>query len=56
VAALIAEATGIQPDVVEGARGEFSIRVNDDVVARKDANGFPRDEDAVARVKARLAR
>jgi len=54
VAALIRTATGVEPSVVEGARGEFSIRVGDGIVAQKDRNGFPSDEEAVAAVQAKL--
>jgi predicted Rdx family selenoprotein len=54
VAALIAQATGVEPEVVEGARGEFSIRVGETVVARKDAGGFPDEQDVVRKVRDRL--
>ena len=54
MAALIRTATGIEPSVVEGARGEFSIRVGDVVVARKDRNSFPSDEEAVTAAQAAL--
>ena len=55
MAALIEEATGIAPEVVEGSRGEFTVWVGGEVVARKDARGFPADGDIVAAVKAAAA-
>jgi hypothetical protein len=55
VAALIAEATGVTPDLVPGDRGEFTIWVGDTKVAEKSRRGFPADGVAVRAVKARLA-
>ena len=55
MAALIEGATGIAPDVVEGGRGEFSIRVDDRVVAQKSPRGFPDDTAVVAAVRAALS-
>jgi hypothetical protein len=55
VAALIEAATGVAPEVVEGARGEFSIRVDDRMVAQKSPRGFPADEAIVAAVRAALS-
>jgi hypothetical protein len=54
VAALIKDGTGVEPEVIEGARGEFSIRVGDRVVAQKSPRGFPTDGDIVGAVKAAL--
>jgi hypothetical protein len=51
VAALITEATGLEVEVVEGDRGEFTVWVDSAVVARKDAHGFPTDEAIVAAVR-----
>jgi len=51
VAALIKDQLGIDSEVIEGGRGEFTIWVGDQVVAKKDAEGFPSDEDALAAVK-----
>ena len=50
MAALIKDATGAEPEVVEGARGEFSIRAGDRVIAQKSPRGFPADADIVAAV------
>jgi len=51
VAALIKKKTGIDPEIVEGARGEFTVWVDDKRVAQKTADGFPTDEEAVAAVQ-----
>jgi predicted Rdx family selenoprotein len=54
VAALIAQTTGATTDLVGGDRGEFSVRVDGRVVARKDAHGFPADEAVVTKVREAL--
>jgi hypothetical protein len=54
VAALIKDATGVEPELSEGGRGEFTVWVGDQVVARKDADGFPSDEAALAAVRQAL--
>ncbi|HTM35050.1 MAG TPA: hypothetical protein VL263_27265 [Vicinamibacterales bacterium] len=54
MAALIKDATGVEAEVVEGARSEFSIRVGDRVVAEKSRTGFPSDGDIVAAVRQAL--
>lgn len=51
MAALIKKKTGIDPEIVEGARGEFTVWVDDKRVAQKTADGFPTDEEAVAAVQ-----
>ncbi|HEY3045795.1 MAG TPA: hypothetical protein VGJ39_17330 [Vicinamibacterales bacterium] len=51
MAALIKDALGIDSEVVEGGRGEFTVWVGDQVVAKKDTQGFPSDEEALAAVK-----
>ena len=40
--------------MVEGARGEFSVRVGDEVVATKDKRGFPDEAEVLKQVKAAL--
>jgi hypothetical protein len=55
VAALIKEATGVDTELVEGKRGEFTVWVGDAVVAKKDWRGFPSEPDAVAAVQRALA-
>ena len=55
MAALIKAATGVDPAVVEGARGEFSVRVDDHVVAQKSKTGFPAEDQVVQAVRAALS-
>jgi predicted Rdx family selenoprotein len=47
---------GVEPAVIEGTRGEFSVRVGDEVVARKDARGFPDEGEVLKQVKLALGR
>jgi hypothetical protein len=54
VAAVIKDATSVDVDVVEGGRGEFSVRVGDRIVAQKSPRGFPTDADVLAEVRAAL--
>ena len=56
MAALIKGELGEDPEVSEGGRGEFTVWVGDEVVAKKDTEGFPSDEDALAAVKRAVAR
>jgi predicted Rdx family selenoprotein len=55
VAALIKAETGVDSTVVEGARGEFSVRVDDHIVAQKSRTGFPSDDQVVQAVRAAIA-
>ena len=54
MAALIKAETGIEAELVEGGRGEFTVWVGEETVAKKDASGFPADEEAVAAVRRAL--
>ena len=56
MAAVIKEATGISPEIVEGARGEFTVWVDEEKVAQKTGDGFPSEEDALAAVRQALSR
>jgi hypothetical protein len=56
VAAVLKTALGVEPELAEGGRGEFTVWVGDEVVARKDSNGFPSDDDALAGVQRALSR
>ena len=56
MAALIKDELGIDSELSEGGRGEFTVWVGDEVVAKKDTEGFPSDEDALAAVKRAVAR
>ena len=51
MAAVIKEALGIDAELQEGARGEFSVWVGEKRVAQKGPEGFPSEEDALAAVK-----
>jgi hypothetical protein len=57
VAALIKDSVGADVQLVEGGRGEFTVWVGDNVVAKKDPLvGFPTDDDALAAVQRALGR
>ena len=51
MAALIKDELGVGSELIEGGRGEFTVWVGDQVVAKKDSEGFPSDEDALAAVR-----
>jgi hypothetical protein len=55
VAALIQDQLGASTELIEGGRGEFTVWVDDNVVAKKTTDGFPTDEEAVAAVKQAIA-
>ena len=54
MAALIQTELQEDTEILEGARGEFTVWVGDECVARKDADGFPADTAIVAAVRRRL--
>ena len=57
MAALIKDNVGADVQLVEGGRGEFTVWVGDNVVAKKDPLvGFPTDDDALAAVQRALGR
>jgi len=56
VAALIKQDLGVDTELVEGRRGEFTIWVGDEMVAAKDHDGYPAEPAVVAAVKAAMAR
>ena len=56
MAALIKDQAGLDAELIEGGRGEFTVWVDDQIVARKDAAGFPADEEALAAVQHALGR
>jgi hypothetical protein len=51
VAAMIAQETGVTPELVEGKRSEFTIWVGDREVAGKTLKGFPSDEKILTAVR-----
>ena len=55
MAALIEAETGIAPELVVGGRGEFTVWVGGEAVAKKDAGGFPEDQEAMTAVRRALA-
>ena len=50
VAALIRTRTGLDPELIEGGRGEFTVWVDATVVAKKTSAGFPEDDEALTAV------
>ena len=56
MAALIKDELGVEPELIEGGRGEFTVWVEDEVVARKDPQGFPTDEEALVAVRRAVTR
>ena len=55
MAALIKQQAGAEVELIEGHRGEFTVWVGDRVVAQKNGQDFPSDEDSVAAVQRALA-
>jgi hypothetical protein len=55
VAALIERALGIEPELEEGGRGEFTVWVGDEKVAQKGWIRFPSDQKVMAAVQQALA-
>jgi hypothetical protein len=51
VAAVIQDALGVDAELQEGARGEFSVWVGEKRVAQKGPEGFPSEEEALAAVR-----
>ena len=54
MAAVIKKQTGIEPALVEGGRGEFTVWVGEKVVAQKDEAGFPSEGDVLSAVQKAL--
>lgn len=54
MAAEITRQTGLPVDLVSGARGELSVRVDQHIVARKTLDGFPSPEACAAAVQRAL--
>jgi hypothetical protein len=51
VAAAIKKVTGIDPELIEGRRGEFTVWVGDSQVAGKDEDNFPSENEVVEAVR-----
>jgi predicted Rdx family selenoprotein len=55
VADLLEQELGLHNvDLIPGDKGEFTVRVKDEVVAQKTSSGFPEDQQIVAAVRAAL--
>jgi hypothetical protein len=54
VAAFIREQLGLQPELVEGDRGEFTVWVGDQMVAKKGWVRFPQDQNVLSAVQQAL--
>jgi hypothetical protein len=54
VAELIKHELGIQPELVEGDRGEFTVWVGDRMVAQKGWVRFPQDKKVLSAVQQAL--
>lgn len=51
MAAVLKQETGIDAELIEGNRGEFTVWADDQLIARKDANGFPSEDDVLAALR-----
>jgi hypothetical protein len=51
VAELIKRELGVQPELIEGDRGEFSVWVGNHVVAKKGWLRFPSDQKVLTAVR-----
>jgi hypothetical protein len=56
VAELIKRELGVEPELIEGDRGKFTVWVGDRVVAKKGWVGFPPDKRVLSAVQQVLAR
>ena len=56
MAASLKQHLGVDAELVEGKRSEFTVWVGDTLVAEKSRTGFPSDQDVVAGVRAALRR
>ena len=54
MAAALTAATGESVDLEPGDRGEFTVWVEEEIVAKKSWEGFPETQVVVERVAARL--
>ena len=51
MADLLKKELGVETEIIAGDRGEFTVWVGDDVVARKGWLGFPDDQKVLAAVR-----
>ena len=55
MAELIKRKLGVEPELIEGDRGEFSVWVGDQLVAKKGWVRFPSDQKVLSAVQQALA-
>ncbi|HYJ45105.1 MAG TPA: hypothetical protein VEV81_00730 [Pyrinomonadaceae bacterium] len=55
MAALLKKELGVETKLVEGGRGEFTVWVDEHVVAKKGLFGFPDDARVLEAVRSALA-
>jgi hypothetical protein len=55
VADLLKKELNVETKLIEGDRGEFTVWVNDEVVAKKNWLGFPDDVKVLAAVRQAIA-
>jgi hypothetical protein len=55
VAALIKKELGVEPELEEGGRGEFTVWIGEEKVAQKGWIRFPSDQKVMAAVRQALA-
>lgn len=55
MAAILKSELGVEPELVEGSRGEFTVWVGERRVAQKGWLRFPSDEKVLAAVRQALA-
>ena len=53
MAAVLKTETGIDAELIEGRRGEFTVWLDEELIAQKDANGFPSEDAVLAAVRKR---
>jgi len=51
VADLLKRELGVEAELVEGSRGEFTVRVGDKIVAQKGWIRFPQDKKVLSAVR-----
>ena len=54
MADLLKRELGVEAELVEGSRGEFTVRVDDKIVAQKGWVRFPQDQKVLAAVRQAL--
>jgi hypothetical protein len=54
VAELLKKELGVETELTAGDRGEFTVWVGDEVVARKNWLGFPGDEKVLEAVRSKV--